>query len=79
MRNIIRRKWHNFTSEIWHEGYRIGSHRSKQAMLRYIRTELDNRSLKQYKQKHLQLGYLHAQEAIMEILHEIETREVEKL
>lgn len=79
MRRFLERRWHEFTSEIWGEGFRIGQTRTKAAILRYIRKELETRSLKQYKQKHLQLGYLHAQEAIMEILHDIETKEVEKL
>lgn len=79
MKRYIERKWLEFTSEIWHEGFRIGQSRTKAAILRHIRKELDNRSLKQFKQKHLQLGYLHAQEAIIEILHEIEKTETDKL
>lgn len=79
MRRLIERRWHEFTSEIWHEGFRIGQSRTKAAILRHIRKEMETRSLKQFKQKHLQLGYLHAQEAIMEILHEIESTETDRL
>ena len=79
MKRLLHRKWHEFTSEIWYEGFRIGQSRTKAAILRHIRKELETRSLKSYKQKHLQLGYLHAQEAILEILHEIEKTETEKL
>jgi hypothetical protein len=70
----LSRKWHIFTSTIWFEGYQIGADRAKKDLLREIRKGLDERSLKTYKSKHLQLGYLHAQEAMLEILHEIESR-----
>lgn len=76
---LIHRKWTEFTSAIWYEGFRIGQSRTKSAILRHIRKEMEARSLKQYKQKHLQLGYLHAQETLMEILYEIEKTETEKL
>lgn len=72
MRNIIARKWHEFTTEIWHEGFVIGKSQARREVIRKIRHDMEEHSLKGYKQKHLQLGYQHALDALEAILTEIE-------
>lgn len=74
MRNYINRKWHEFTTEIWHEGYVIGSNRAKQAVIRELRMAIKEEQLANYKSKHLKLGYFYAQQAILQKLEEIESR-----